>query len=127
MPVRRFRATTPTSGRSTSASQLLAEAEDSLRKALDAAQRINGEDHVDTLQTRMRLGRFLFDTGHTREGLEQLATARALALRVRGADDPFHTPQMVLEYGWGLARHGELQDGLRFMEEAIANRRKNRP
>src|SRR5437879_6215471 len=34
-------------------------AEESLRKALQAARKLNGEDHVDTLETELRLGAFL--------------------------------------------------------------------
>ena len=107
--------------------QYLPEAEQSFRGALAAARAVNGEDHVDTVQTRMRLGRFLFDVGQMSEGLTELAAARTLALRVRGPDDPFHTPQTVLEYGWGLERYGELREGLAYVEQAIANRRRNRP
>ncbi|HSV17442.1 MAG TPA: protein kinase [Casimicrobiaceae bacterium] len=107
--------------------QYLPEAEESFRRALAAARAVNGEDHVDTLQTRMRLGRFLFDVGRLSEGLSELAAARELALRVRGPDDPFHTPQALLEYGWGLERYGDLREGLAYVEQAIANRRRNRP
>ena len=107
--------------------QYLSEAEESFRGALEAARRVNGEEHVDTLQTHMRLGRFLADTGRLPEAIEHLAAARALALRLRGPDDAFHTPQALLEYGWGLVRYGEIEEGLTNIEQAIANRRRNRP
>jgi eukaryotic-like serine/threonine-protein kinase len=107
--------------------QDVAGAERSARLALETAKAINGEDHVDTLQTEMRLGRFLFDTGRTAEGLTLLAAAKARALRIRGADDPFHTPVTQLEHGYALARMGLLEQGLADMQAAIANRRANRP
>jgi serine/threonine-protein kinase len=106
---------------------LIPEAEDSYRRALASARATNGEDHVDTLQTEMRLGKFLTDTGRMHEGLTHLANARAIALRVRGPDDPFHTPTALVEYGWGMVRYGELAEGLADIEAGIANRRRNRP
>jgi eukaryotic-like serine/threonine-protein kinase len=102
-------------------------AEKSARLALQVAIAINGEDHVDTLQTEMRLGRLLFDTGRTQEGMALLQSAKQRALKIRGADDPFHTPQALLEHGYSQARYGLLEEGLIDMQAAIANRRRNRP
>ena len=105
----------------------LAGAETSARRALATAIAINGEEHVDTLQTKMRLGRLLFDTGRTREGLALLEEARQLALKIRGPDDVFHTPQTLREHGYALARAGALREGLEEMNAAVENRRRNRP
>lgn len=102
-------------------------AENSARLALQTARAINGEDHVDTLQTEMRLGRLLVDSGRTREGLQLLERAKQLALRIRGIDDPFHTPQILLEHGYAQVRLGLLEEGLTDIDAAITNRRKNRP
>ena len=102
-------------------------AENSARMALQTAKAINGEDHVDTLQTEMRLGRLLVDTGRPKEGLQLLESAKQLALKIRGVDDPFHTPQILLEHGYAQIRLGLLEEGLTDIEAAIANRRKNRP
>lgn len=114
-------------GEAQQALQDFGDAVQSGRLALRAAEDVNGEEHVDTLQTRMRLGRLLFDTGHTREGLESLRVARGLAVKIRGVDDQFHTPQTRLEYGYALVRFGDLKVGMAEIEAAIANRRKNRP
>ncbi len=97
------------------------------RAALETALAIGGERHIDTLQTKMRLGRLLFDTGHTQEGLALLLEAKTLALDLRGSDDPFHVPQTQREYGNALARAGRLEQGLADMRTAIENRRLNRP
>ena len=105
----------------------LSGAEESARLALQSAKAVNGEDHVDTLQTEMRLGRILFESGRTQEGLALLHSAKERALRIRGADDPFHTPPTLQEYGNALARSGNLDEGLANMQTAIANRRANRP
>jgi len=102
-------------------------AEQSLRAALSEARAVNGERHVDTIETTMRLGIFLGDTGRLREAIQTLRKARDLAIELRGAEDSFYTPQVLLEYGWALARSGQIEAGLESMSQAIANRRKNRP
>lgn len=99
----------------------------SARQALDVATAVNGEEHVDALQTRMRLGMLLMETGQTGQGLELLRQAERLSLKIRGPDDPFHTPQMRFELGKALATAGRLHEGLAQVELAIANRRRNRP
>jgi serine/threonine-protein kinase len=104
-----------------------APAETSFRRALDVARRLNGEDHVDTLETELRLGQFLFATSRIKEGLHFLEHAKDSALRTRGPDDAFYTPQMLLEYGWALLRSGRLEEGLAYISQAVENRRKNRP
>lgn len=102
-------------------------AEESHRQALIAARAVNGESHVDTLQTKLRLGRILCGTGRVREGRELLRQARDLALETRGPQDPFHTPQALLEHGFCLARSGRLQQGLADMEAGLADWRESRP
>ncbi len=99
----------------------------SARKSLEAALLVSGPEHIDVVQTTMRLGRLLVDTGATREGLEHLARARELVLATRGADDPFYAPQALLEHGTALVRAGDPQTGLVDIEAAIDNRRRNRP
>jgi len=102
-------------------------AEESLRRALAAARKINGEDHIDTLETEMRLGVFLGATSRTAEGLEHIDRAKQILLRTRGADDPFFAPQIFLEYGRSLANAGRWEEGLDYVTKAVENRRKNRP
>ncbi|MEO8366350.1 MAG: serine/threonine-protein kinase [Pseudoxanthomonas sp.] len=114
-------------GLSLSQLQDISGAERSARLAYRTAKAINGERHVDTLQTGMRLGRLLYDTGRPGEGLALLEASNRLALDIRGADDPFHTPQTRIELGFTLARYGLLERGLAQMQLAIANRRANRP
>ncbi len=104
-----------------------ADAEQSLRGALLAARKFNGEDHVDTLETEMRLGIFLVATSRTAEGLEHIEHAKAILLRTRSPDDPFFAPQVYLEYGRTLAYAGRLEEGLAYVQKAVENRRKNRP
>lgn len=104
----------------------IAGARHSLRQALRAAMAIHGEEHVDTLQAKMRLGKRLFESGRTPEGLELLRQARDLAFELRGPDDPFHTAHAMLAHGYALARAGKLREGLAEMQEAIAVRRRHR-
>lgn len=107
--------------------QDFAGADTSMREALAAAKALQGEDHIDTLQTEMRLGRFLFDSARPQEGLSLLESARDRALRLRGASDPFHTPTTFVEYAFSAGRYGRIEDALRHYDMAIANRRLNRP
>ena len=102
-------------------------AEKSFERALDTARRLNGDDHVDTVETELRLGQFLFATSRIREGLQYLERAKDTTLRTRGSDDAFYTPQVFLEYGWALVRSGRLEEGLDYISRAVDNRRKNRP
>ena len=104
-----------------------ADAEQSFRAALLAARKINGEDHIDTLETEMRLGIFLVATSRTTEGLEHIEHAKEILLRTRSPDDPFFAPQVYLEYGRTLAYAGRLEEGLAYVQKAVENRRKNRP
>ncbi len=105
----------------------LAGAEAAQRHAVETAIAVNGPDHVDAIQTKMRLGRLLFDTGRTREGLALLGEAKDIAVRVRGADDSFHVPQTRRELGFALVRAGAVAEGLAEMNAALDNRRRNRP
>jgi eukaryotic-like serine/threonine-protein kinase len=102
-------------------------AEESLRGALAASRKINGEDHIDTLETEMRLGVFLGATSRTAEGLDHIERAKEILLRTRGAEDPFFAPQIFLEYGRSLANAGQWEQGLNYVTKAVENRRKNRP
>jgi serine/threonine-protein kinase len=102
-------------------------AEESMRKAMFVARKLNGEDHIDTLETELRLGIFLAFTSRPQEGLEHIERARQILLRTRGADHPFYAPQVYLEYGRALANEGRLEDGLAYISKATENRRKNRP
>ena len=116
-----------TLGQSQEASLEFGPAERSLRQALAAARAVNGNDHVDTVQTAMRLGMFLGDASRPREALEMLRLARDTVLKIRGPTDSFHTPQVLLEYGWALSRVGRIEEGLESIAAAVDNRRKNRP
>ncbi len=104
-----------------------AAAEESLRRAATVAQKVNGNDHVDTLETELRLGAFLAATSRTRAGLQHIEHARDIMLRIRGDADPFYAPQVFLVYGSALADAGRLEDGLDYISRAVANRRRNRP
>ena len=104
-----------------------AAAEESLRRALQAARKLNGEDHVDTMETELRLGIFLGATSRTTEGLRHIERAKQILLRTRSGDDPFFAPQVYLEYGRSLANAGRWEEGLTYVSKAVENRRKNRP
>jgi serine/threonine-protein kinase len=104
-----------------------AAADESLRKALQEARKLNGEDHVDTMETELRLGAFLSATSRTTEGLEHVERAKQILTRTHLDDDPFFAPQVYLEYGRSLADVGRWEEGLSYVVKAVENRRKNRP
>ena len=104
-----------------------AAAEESLRRALLIARKLNGENHIDTLETELRLGIFLANTSRISEGLQHIDAARQILLRTRGDADPFFAPQVFLEYGRSLSNAGRLEDGLAYVAKAVENRRRNRP
>src|SRR5450432_2441838 len=97
------------------------------REALRVAESIHGENHVDVVQCQMRLGRLLADTGRLQEGLSLLADAKREILELRGKDDGFHTPHVLNQNAVLLMRAGRIEDALDDVQEAIANRRRNRP
>jgi tetratricopeptide (TPR) repeat protein len=102
-------------------------AEQSLRHAAIAAQKLNGDDHIDTMETELRLGGFLAGASRTHEGLQHIERARDILQRTNRSDDPFFAPQVFLVYGFALANAGRPEDGLVYILKAIENRRKNRP
>jgi tetratricopeptide (TPR) repeat protein len=53
--------------------------------------------------------------------------AKQVALKIRGADDSFHTPMALLEHGYEQARFGLPEDGLADMQAAIVMYRSHRP
>jgi serine/threonine-protein kinase len=108
-------------------SQDIAAAEASTRLALQMAIAVNGENHVDTLETEMRLGRLLFDSGKTQEGLALLLSAKNRALAIRGAEDPDHVPVTLMEHGSALVRFGLPETGMIDLAASLANRRTHRP
>jgi serine/threonine-protein kinase len=107
--------------------QDIAAAEASARLALQMALAVNGDNHVDTLETEMRLGRQLFDSGKTQEGLALLLSAKNRALVLRGPEDPDHVAVTQAEYGAALVRFGLHEQGTVELDAALANRRAHRP
>ena len=104
-----------------------AAAEQSLRQAAIAAQKLNGDDHVDTMETELRLGGLLVGASKTQEGLQHIERARDILQRTHRTDDPFFAPQVFLVYGFALANAGRPEEGLTYILKAVENRRKNRP
>ena len=104
-----------------------AAAEGDYRAAFRYAQKLNGDQDVDTLETESRLGTFLVSTSRPRLALPFLEKAKDDCLKTKGPDDPFYTPQMLLQYGSALQAVGRPGEALRYISDAVENRRKNRP
>ncbi|MGN6517832.1 MAG: tetratricopeptide repeat protein [Dokdonella sp.] len=105
----------------------LAAAERSLRAAWTMAKRDSGDEHIDVLQTQQRLGALLCDIGRTQEGLDLLRGAKELAIRLRGADDPFHTRAVLSALGRCEAGAGDLDAALADAQAATSIDRSRRP
>ena len=103
------------------------DAKRNLELAFETARQLNGARHVDVLETEARLGDFLSNTSQYAEGLRHLANALAVCLELKGPDDAFFTPQILLMYGEALRDSGHLEEGLASISRAVENRRKNRP
>jgi serine/threonine-protein kinase len=99
-------------------------AEQSYRLGLEAARRFRGEDHEDIIQTKRRLGAFLFETGRPQAGLALLDQASQLAQRTKGPGDAFHTAQALTAYGSRLAAYGQTEAGLALLSQATEIRRR---
>ena len=104
----------------------LAGAERSYRQAWQAARALRGEEHEDTVQTQLRLGSFLVNTGRPEEGLRLLAGAKDLVRRTKGASDIFHTPRVLSNYGSALIQYGQIEAGVAELSTAIELRRQDR-
>jgi hypothetical protein len=105
----------------------LSEAERSLREGLRAAKIFDGDAGIDTIETESRLGSVLLDMSRPGEALTYFQQARDACLRIKGADDPFYTPQMLLQYGMALDSFGRPEAALQAVSQAVENRRRNRP
>ncbi len=102
-------------------------AERSYREAFADAKAIGGDNGIDTFMTEGRLGILLVLTSRSGEALPYLERGLTACLQVKGADDPFFTPQLQMEYGDGLEAAGRLEDALAQISAAVKNRREHRP
>src|SRR5262249_11750213 len=102
----------------------IAGAEQSYRLGLETARSLRGEDHEDVIQTKQRLGVFLFDTARPEEGLKLLKEALDLAVRTKGAEDIFHTSLVLSAYGHRLVTFGRVEEGLSYLSRYIEIRRR---
>jgi eukaryotic-like serine/threonine-protein kinase len=103
------------------------DAKKNLELAFETARSLNGARHVDAIETEARLGEFLSMTSQFTEGLSHLANALTVCLQLKGPDDSFFTPQILLMNGEALRDSGHFEEGLASISRAVENRRKNRP
>jgi eukaryotic-like serine/threonine-protein kinase len=103
-----------------------ATAEVSYRQAWRAARSLRGEEHEDTIQTQLRLGTFLANTGRAEEGLVLLREAKDLVIRTKGAEDIFHLPRVLSNYGSARIQYGQIEAGVAELSTAIELRRRQR-
>ena len=104
-----------------------AEAERDFKETVAMSLRVNGEDHVDTIQTRLRYGGFLRTVGRLRESEVLLRKAVDSGVRVLGPEESFHLPTARFELGRTLAELGKLEEAELMYQQALAVREKTRP
>jgi serine/threonine-protein kinase len=99
----------------TQATQLqFAGAEQNFATALEISRRVNGDEHIDTIQTQLRYAGFLRNAARLRESQALLSAAERTATALLGDNESFHVPTVRLE----LARtehalgHWETADAL---------------
>ncbi len=98
----------------------------SLRLAVETARALKGEEHVDVIQTKYRLGVFLAQTSRPVEGLAFLKEAVDLAVRTQGPDEVFHTPMAREGYGVYLLHYGRVEEGLVPLAQCIDTLRRSK-
>ena len=106
-----------------------AAAEAALRQALAESRRFNGERHLDTVQTTLRLASVLSLNGDPRAALALLEPLRPLVDGPEGVDE-FSAPQVLNTMGnaWILlGRHDDAQVALRRAIELRDRGRANTP
>jgi serine/threonine-protein kinase len=99
-------------------------AEQSLRKSVEVARAIQGDDSPAVVQTTWRLGALLAQTARPREGLAVLQQAVDLAVRTNPPAETFHTPMARRAYGVHLIRYGRTEEGLDQLDRVIQVRRR---
>lgn len=107
---------------------LLAEpAEANFHEALAISKRVNGDSHVDTLQTQLRYGQYLRVVGRNRESLQVLASAEKSAVQKLGDQESFHLPTIRAELANTLFQYGDTAGALAKMRMALVIREQTRP
>jgi serine/threonine-protein kinase len=104
-----------------------AEAERDFKETVAMSLRVNGEDHVDTIQTRIRYGSFLRTLGRLRESELLLRKAVETGVRLLGPDESFHLPTARFELARTLAELGKIEDAELLYQQALTVREKTRP
>jgi serine/threonine-protein kinase len=97
-----------------------------LRAALADAQRRNGDDHLDTQQTRFRLGSLMSMAGMFKEALPLLDETRQ-RWSDQGAARQLQLSLVLVDLGSTLRKDGQAAEGERRQAEGLALRERLRP
>jgi serine/threonine-protein kinase len=101
-------------------------AERDFKRGLEISQRINGELHVDSIQSRLRFGKFLRNTGRLRESQQMLTTAEQNAVKLLGDTETFHLPTVRDELAQTEYALGNFEVAADLFRRAIAVRETQR-
>jgi len=108
-------------------SSRFADAERDFKDSVALSLRLNGEDHVDSIQTQFRYGSFLRTVGRLRESEMLLRKASETAVRLLGPEESFHVPNARFELARTLAEVGKIEEAESLYNQAISVREKTRP
>ncbi|HKE49359.1 MAG TPA: serine/threonine-protein kinase, partial [Rhodanobacteraceae bacterium] len=99
-------------------------AEWAARESVRQSVVVNGEDHVDTLQSRVLLGEVLIDAGRIGDGLGMIQQAKPQMLRLVARDDALHRPPTLRASGLALLGAGDPAAALADLSASIETTRK---
>ena len=97
-------------------------AENNFHRAIEITQRINGDLHVDSLQTNMRFGVYLRKSGRLLQARDVLSRTEANAIRGVSEHDAYTLPAIRMELARVELMLGNFADAARLYQRAIAAR-----
>ncbi|MBV9505383.1 MAG: hypothetical protein JO323_10315 [Acidobacteriia bacterium] len=102
-------------------------AKENYEAAFTSSKALNGAEHVDTIEDEVGLADFYARIAEYPESLRLMKEAWENCLKLRGPDDPYHTPQVSLMYASVLAKSGQFEAALDMISRAEKNQRQTAP
>jgi len=103
-----------------------AAAESNFRRGLEISRRLNGELHIDTIQSSLRFGKFLRGAGRLSESEKLLQQAQDSAVKLLGNSETFHLPTVRDELAQTEFALGNFAVAADLYRRAIAARESTR-
>ncbi len=104
-----------------------ADAERHFKEGIALSLRVNGEDHIGSVYTRMSYSTLLRTLGRLRESEVLLSKAADTAVRLLGPEELLYVPSVRWSLADALADLGKIEEAESLYRQAIATTEKNRP